>query len=68
FNFGQDDNNPLPKSSDEDVNYSGYSSESGVWYVDMYAVSVGRDVSYATSYSKVLFLGSVKILESDYKN
>jgi len=68
FNFGQDDNNPLPKNGDSDVNFSGSATESGSWYVDMYAVSVGRDTSYSTSYSKVLFLGSVKILESDYNN
>ncbi|MBQ5450514.1 MAG: hypothetical protein IIT57_10795, partial [Treponema sp.] len=68
FNFGQDDNNPLPKNGDADVNYSGSASESGSWYVDMYAVSVGRDTSYSTSYSKVLFLGSVKIQESDYSD
>ncbi|MBR4386838.1 MAG: hypothetical protein IKP51_09990 [Treponema sp.] len=67
FNFGQDDNNPLPKSGDADVNYSG-SPSGGIWYVDMYAVSVGRDTSYSTSYSKVLFLGSTKISESDYQN
>lgn len=66
FNFGQDDNNPLPKNGDADVNYSSSSSDSGTWYVDMYAVSVGRDTSYSTSYSKVLFLGSVKISEGDY--
>ena len=68
FNFGQDDNNPLPKNGDADVNYSSSSSDSGTWYVDMYAVSVGRDTSYSTSYSKVLFLGSVKIQESDYSD
>ena len=68
FNFGQDDNNPLPKNGDADVTYSGSSSESGSWYVDMYAVSIGRDTSYSTSYSKVLFLGSVKISESDYED
>ena len=66
FNFGQDDNNPLPKNGDADVTYSSSSSESGSWYVDMYAVSIGRDTSYSTSYSKVLFLGAVKIQESDY--
>lgn len=68
FNFGQDDNNPLPKNGDADVNYSSSSSESGSWYVDMYAVSVGRDTSYSTSYSKVLFLGAVKISEGDYSD
>lgn len=68
FNFGQDDNNPLPKNGDADVTYSSSSSDSGTWYVDMYAVSVGRDTSYSTSYSKVLFLGSVKIQESDYSD
>ena len=70
FNSEDEDYNPLPKEGDEDVTWtsvsSGESDEEGLWYVDMYAVSKGRDSSYTTSYSKVLFLGSVVINESDY--
>ena len=64
FNFGGSNSSvdKVPTSSDADVNYSSV-SESGSWYVDMYAVSVGRDTSYSYSYSRVLFLGSVKISE-----
>lgn len=66
FNFGKDDDNPVPANGDSDVYYTS-ASEEGVWYVDMYAISIGRDSSYSTSYSKVLFLGSIKISEDDYK-
>lgn len=66
FDFKKTDNgNPLPVSSDEDVNWSS-SSEDGVWYVDMWAVSVGRDSSYSPSYSKLLHLGSISIREEWY--
>lgn len=60
-----DAQNPPPQSGDEDVTYSSTASESGVWYVDMYAISVGRDNTYTTSYSRPFFLGSVAITESD---
>ena len=66
FTFKSGDSlNPLPKSGDEDVVYSSTASESGVWYVDMYAVSVGRDNTYTSSYSRPYFLGSVSIKELD---
>lgn len=67
FNFNSKDsiNNPLPANGDEDVNWSGEPSN-GTWYVDMWAVSVGRDSTYTPSYSKVLHLGSVTIKESYY--
>ena len=58
-------NNPQPTSSDDDVNYTTVSDED-VWYVDMYAVTVGRDSTYTYSYSKPLFLGSLKIEMDDY--
>ena len=67
FDFKKTDNdNPLPVSSDEDVSWSSSSSEDGVWYVDMWAVSVGRDSSYSPSYSKLLHLGSISIREEWY--
>ena len=69
FDFKKTDNdNPLPVSSDEDVNWSSSSSEDGVWYVDMWAVSVGRDSSYSPSYSKLLHLGSISIKEEWYND
>ncbi len=68
FNFSsKDSSNPVPSSSDADITYSSSSTESGVWYIDMYAISVGRDSSYTLSYSKPLLLGSVKISQSDYE-
>ena len=67
FNFNSDDDyNPLPKSGDDDVTYSSSATEEGKWYVDMYAISVGRDNSFSQSYSKALHLGSVTIDEDDY--
>ena len=53
-------NNAVPASGDTDTVY-GTASASNTWYVDMYAVSVGRDSSYTTSYSLVLHLGAVAI-------
>lgn len=67
FNFNSDDeNNPLPVQGDDDFEYSSTASESGVWYVDMYAISVGRDDTFSRSYSKAERLGSITIYESDY--
>lgn len=63
FHFNSDDsNNPVPVSQDSDVSYGSF-TESRVWYVDMYAVSLGRDSSYSPSYSKVLHLGTVPVRE-----
>ena len=56
-----DSNNPVPKSGDDDVEISATASVEGEWYVDMYAVSVGRDSSYTESYSQPFFMGSVAI-------
>lgn len=67
FNFNSDDeNNPLPVQNDEDVTYSSSSSESGTWYVDMYAISAGRDETFSWSYSIPRRLGSIAIYENDY--
>lgn len=70
FDFGRGDssnyvnktkyNNP-PSSSDEDFSSSASWTESGVYYVDLYAVSLGRDKTFSTSYSNVLHLGAVPI-------
>ena len=51
--------------SDEDV--KGRASN-GIWYVNMYAVSVGRDASYTPYYSLVCHLGSVAIDENSEDN
>lgn len=67
FEFSKDDtNNPLPKQGDEDVEWSSSATEVGVWYVDLWAFSYGRDVSFTPSYSKALHLGCIKIKESEY--
>ncbi len=66
FEFGRGDsakyvnasNNVIPESSDEDV---WGSSSDGLWYVNMYAVSVGRDANFTNYYSLVTHLGSVRI-------
>ena len=61
FNFGKN-GVPKPQSGDDDVEY-GSGPEDGKWYVDMYAVSVGRDSSYALSYSQPHLMGAVLITE-----
>ncbi len=45
-------------TSDDDVTGT---SSNGVWYVNMYAVSVGRDANFTNYYSLVTHLGSVRI-------
>ena len=61
FSFGLDDNNPVPLQTDEDVTWSDTATEDGVWYVDMYAVSIARDVNYTMQYSRPYLMGSVSI-------
>ena len=61
FSFGSDVDNPLPLQTDEDVTWSDNASETGVWYVDMYAISIARNIDYALQYSKPYFMGSVSI-------
>ena len=61
FDFGHDDSSPLPLQTDEDVTWSENPSEEGVWYVDMYAVSLARDVDYVLQYSSPYWMGSVSI-------
>ena len=56
-----DDSNPVPSEGDSDVEYSSTTTESGVWYVDMYAISVGLDTSYTLSYSQPYLMGATKI-------
>lgn len=61
FSFGLNDDNPVPLQTDEDVTWSDSTTETGVWYVDMYAVSLARDVNYALQYSRPYLMGSVSI-------
>ncbi|MBR3542749.1 MAG: hypothetical protein IKN82_03510 [Treponema sp.] len=74
FDFGRHDNpkynNPelyaLPVSGDED--FESGTVENNKYYVDLYAVAVGRDVTYTTYYSQVLHLGSIPIDASAENN
>ena len=75
FDFSTDDSqryeNPVPAEGDSDVDYTGTASddeEETDWYVDLYAVSSGRDTSYSMSYSKVVHLGAVRISTKDYSS
>ncbi|MGI5056691.1 hypothetical protein [Treponema socranskii] len=65
FDFGRTGaKDPEPASGDDDYNYSssGFSSSyPNTYFVDMYALSVGRDTTYTTYYSKVLHLGTVAV-------
>lgn len=70
FDFGEGDlygvisktnyESPYPKDGDEDVKYTEGESES-IWYVQAYAVSVGRDSNFTTKYSQLLYLGFITI-------
>ena len=75
FDFGRDgDNDKASKtlfSTDTDYNYSSSGFSSGydnTYFVDMYAVSVGRDENYTEHCSKVLHLGTVAINASSKDN
>ena len=71
FDFGRtasDDGNAVPLTGDSDVEASSSASSPGIWYVDLYAVAVGQDVSFATSYSNILHLGSIPIDASSEHN
>lgn len=66
FDFGRHANpkydsvaNALPVSGDED--FESGTVKDNKYYVDMYAVALGRDGSYTTYYSNVLHLGSIPI-------
>jgi len=71
FDFGRSDKNAkskVPVSNDKDVKYSSTTSEEGKWYVNLFAVAVGRDVTYTNNYSNILYLGTVCIDEKEYDN
>lgn len=66
YNTDPKPNGPVPLSGDDDVRLD-TADESGIWYVDMYAATIGHDSTYTYSYSKVLHLGTITIDEGDYK-
>ena len=74
FDFGRTSKdfnlNKVPVSGDLDVNYSSSFSDDNkrIWYVDVFAVAVGRDTTYTKYFSKVLHLGSILIDASEYDN
>ncbi len=51
---------PLPESSDSDVKYTA-NAGTDTWYVNAYAVSVGRNTSFTYFYSSLLHLGYITI-------
>jgi hypothetical protein len=64
FNFfaatdAERDANPVPVSGDTDT--SGATGSQTEWFVNAYAASVGRDVSYANLHSQLLHLGYIQI-------
>lgn len=74
FDFGRSantysnyENNVDPESGDDDVYGSSIPSD-GVWYINMYAVSVGFDSSWTKSYSLVTWLGTVAIDDDEADN
>ncbi|MCR5613611.1 hypothetical protein [Treponema sp.] len=70
FDFGRnakESNSPLPSSTDADFEDGNFSTEN-IYYVDLYAVAVGRDTTYTTYYSNVLHLGVVAIDSSKEVN
>lgn len=67
FNFGRTgENDEKPVEGDLDV--KGPVPSDGVWYVAMFAVGVGRDVTYTMQYSNILYLGSVAIDSNSVDN
>ena len=67
FDFGRTsldpDTNKVPVEGEDDYSHSGSFSSAypNTYFVDMYAVSVGRDENYTLQYSPVLHLGTVAV-------
>lgn len=74
FDFGRtsenEDRNVVPQEGDVDVRFSSSWSDEDetIWYVNLYAIAVGRDTTYTTYYSNVLHLGSVSINAAEIDN
>lgn len=68
FNFGRTgEKDKIPTSDQKDVRYSG-SSSNNTWYIALFAVGVGRDVSYTPYYSNIKYLGTVPVSDDTYDN
>ena len=53
-----------PDSDDQDTKITSSEQEDIEWYVNLYAVTVGKDTSLSQQYSSVLHLGSLKITQT----
>ena len=53
-----------PVSTDSDTKIREETQNNGEWYVNLYAVTVGRDSSLASQYSSLLHLGNIKIRQT----
>ena len=53
-----------PVSTDSDAKIREETQNNGEWYVNLYAVTVGRDSSLASQYSSLLHLGNIKIRQT----
>ena len=61
FNFGRTgDFDKVPEIGDADVYGSSVPSD-GVWYVALYAVALGRNVTFEQQYSNIVYLGAIAI-------
>lgn len=68
FNFGKSgDNDKIPLSEDGDCLIN-TSYDSGIYYVNLYAVSVGIDTTFTPQYSNILNLGSISINSNSENN
>lgn len=52
-------------SSDDDFYYSSTATSDDRYYVQLYAVAIGRDSNYTVSYSLVLDLGTIPIVKGE---
>ena len=74
FDFGRTsldpDTNKVPVEGEDDYSHSGSFSSAypNTYFVDMYAVSVGRDENYTLQYSPVLHLGTVAVNAASENN
>lgn len=61
FNFGRTGEfDKVPEIGDADVYGSSVPSD-GVWYVALYAVALGRNVTFEQQYSNIVYLGAIAI-------
>ena len=63
FNFAEltQDLLPAENTDNPDYNYSGSPTKEGYYFVAMFAVGVGQDITYSRLYSTIIYLGSVAI-------